>query len=239
MVYDWILKHHHTIIDLAGQPPEESDPYPELTDERGHFQTSLLSADYAGALKIAESILDRENGQEMLYMELIKPVMYEIGRLWENDRISTAEEHLATSIVGRLFAALYEKIPFPSPHRGKAIVTSAPNEFHELGARLLADLLESDGWNVLFLGANTPARAIIDFIGKIRPRFIAISLTMPFSLDRISEIIASIRDNPDLNSVKILVGGAAFNAAPHLWKVIGADAWADTPRNAIYQVRQW
>jgi methanogenic corrinoid protein MtbC1 len=238
-VYDWMIQHHHTLIDLSAMPPAEPEAYPELADERRKFGAFLLAADYAGSLKIAESVLARENGQEALYMGLIKPVMYEIGRLWEDDRISTAEEHLATSIVGRILAALYEKLPFSLTARGKAIVTSAPNEYHELGARLLADMLESDGWDVLFLGANTPAEALIGLIRKTRPRFVAISLTMPFTIDRVSEIISAIRAIPELSSVKIMVGGAAFKTAPHLWQQIGADAWADTPQNAIRQVQEW
>jgi len=238
-VYDWMLQHHRTLIDLSALSPEEPLAYPELTDERRKFGAFLLAADYAGGLKIAESVLAMENGQEALYMGLIKPVMYEIGRLWEDDKISTAEEHLATSLVGRILAALYEKLPFSLTARGKAIVTSAPNEYHELGARLLADMLEADGWDVLFLGANTPAEALIGLIRKTRPRFVAISLTMPFSIDKVSESISSIRAIPELNSVKIMVGGAAFNTAPHLWEQIGADAWADTPQNAIRQVQEW
>jgi methanogenic corrinoid protein MtbC1 len=239
IVYDWMLQHHQTLIDLSALPFEEPDAYPELADERRNFGAFLLGADYAGGLKIAESILERENGQERLYLGLIKPVMYEIGRLWEDDKISTAEEHLATSIVGRILAALYEKMPFSSTTRGKAIVTSAPNEYHELGARLLADMLESDGWDVLFLGANTPAEALIDLTRKTQPRFVAISLTMPFSIDKVSGIISAMRAIPELSSVKILVGGAAFNKAPHLWWQIGADAWADTPQSALRQVLAW
>ncbi len=238
-VYDWMLQQHSTLIDLCAVLPEDPDVYPELADERRKFRALLLAADYAGGLKIAESVLARENGQEALYLGLIKPVMYDIGRLWEDDKISTAEEHLATSLIGRMLAALYEKLPFSATDRGKAIVTSAPNEYHELGARLLADMLESDGWDVLFLGANTPAHALIDMIRKTRPRFVAISLTMPFSIDRVSGIISAIRAIPELSFVKIMVGGAAFNAAPHLWRQIGADAWADTPQNAIRQVRAW
>ncbi|MFO7569816.1 MAG: cobalamin-dependent protein [Smithellaceae bacterium] len=238
-VYDWMIQHHHTLIDLSALTSAASEAYPELTDERRTFGAFLLAGNYAGSMKIAESVLARENGQEALYLGLIKPVMYEIGSLWEDDKISTAEEHLATSLVGRILAALYDKLPFSATTRGKAIVTSAPNEYHELGARLLADMLESDGWDVLFLGANTPAQALIDLIRKNRPRFVAISLTIPFSIDRVSGIISAIRNIPELSSVKIMVGGAAFSTAHDLWRQIGADAWADTAPSAIRQVRAW
>ena len=68
-------------------------------------------------LKIAESVLAMGNGQEALYMGLIKPVMYEIGQLWEHDKISTAEEHLATSLVGRILPACMQNFPSPLSQR--------------------------------------------------------------------------------------------------------------------------
>jgi len=136
-VYDWMLKHHNKMIELSAVLPDEDETFPELKDERKKFGACLLAADFRNGMKIAESILARENGQEALYLGLIKPAMYEIGRLWEQDKISIAEEHLATSMVGRILSGLYVKLPLPSPDKGKAIVTAAPNEFHELGGRIL------------------------------------------------------------------------------------------------------
>ncbi|MBN1662763.1 MAG: cobalamin-dependent protein [Deltaproteobacteria bacterium] len=238
-VYDWMLHHHRHMIELSTVVSDMEEAYPDLADERGKFGACLLSADFQSCMKIAESILSRENGQETLYLGLIQPVMYEIGRLWEQDKISTAEEHLATSMVGRILAGLYAKLPIPPPDRGKAIVTSAPNEFHELGGRMLADMLEAAGWDILYLGANTPAEELIRLIRKTNPRFLAISLTMPFGMDRVAAIISTLKGAPDLGHIKILVGGSAFNSDRNLWRQIGADAWAEDPKSAIRQVLTW
>ncbi|HBJ75247.1 MAG TPA: cobalamin-binding protein [Syntrophaceae bacterium] len=238
-VYDWMLKHHNKMIKLSAVLPDEDETFPELKDERKKFGACLLAADFRNGMKIAESILARENGQEALYLGLIKPAMYEIGRLWEQDKISIAEEHLATSMVGRILSGLYVKLPLPSPDKGKAIVTAAPNEFHELGGRILADMLEAAGWDVFSLGANTPDDELIKLVGKTRPRFLAISLTMPFSIDKVAAIIFKIKSDPDLEPIRILVGGSAFNADPHLWRQTGADAWAEDPPSAIRQAAAW
>ncbi len=238
-VYDWMLKCHNVMIELSSVNPKAEESYPELADERGKFCACLLTADFPNCIKIAESILTKENGQEALYLGLIQPVMYEIGRLWEQDKISTAEEHLATSIVGRILAGLYAKLPMALTGRGKVVVTSAPNEFHELGARMLADMLEAAGWDVIFLGANTPAQELVKLVKKTDPRFLAISLTMPFSIDKVADIISTLKRSPDLGHVKIMVGGSAFNADQNLWRQIGADAWAEDPQSAISQALTW
>jgi methanogenic corrinoid protein MtbC1 len=238
-VYDWMLKNHGRMIELSAILPDQREIYPELKDERKKFGACLLAADFPLCMKIAGSVLERENGQEALYLGLIQPVMYEIGRLWEQDKISAAEEHMATSMVGRVLAGLYARLPVSSANRGRAVVTSAPNEFHELGARILADMLEADGWDIFFLGANTPAEELIKLVKKADPRFLAISVTMPFNMDRVAAIISGIRNDPALSSVKILVGGAAFNTDRTLWRRLGADAWAEDPPSAIRQVQSW
>ncbi|MEE9910260.1 MAG: cobalamin-dependent protein [Deltaproteobacteria bacterium] len=238
-VYNWMLKNHHRMIELSALIPEEDETYPELTDERRTFAAVLLAADFHRCLKIAEGLLAREKGQEMLYLGLIQPVMYRIGRLWEQDKISTAEEHLATSIVSRIMAGLYAQLPVPPAGRGRVVVTSAPNEFHELGARMLADMLEAAGWDVLFLGANTPAEELIELIRKTAPQFLAISLTMPFGIDKVAAMIAALKSDPDLSPVKIMVGGSAFHVDRNLWRQIGADAWAEDPPSAIRQALTW
>jgi methanogenic corrinoid protein MtbC1 len=45
---------------------------------------------------------------------------------------------------------------YPSQAKGKAVITAAPNEFYEIGAWMISDILEFDGWEVRYLGANTP-----------------------------------------------------------------------------------
>lgn len=238
-VYDWMLKNHGRMIELSALIPDKREPHPELKEERRKFGACLLAADFPLCMKIAGSVLERENGQEALYLGLIQPVMYEIGSMWEQDKISAAEEHMATSMVGRILAGLYARLPVSSANRGRAVVTSAPNEFHELGARILADMLEAEGWDIFFLGANTPVEELIKLVRKADPRFLAVSVTMPFNIDRVAVIISGIRNDSALSSVKILVGGAAFNADRTLWQKIGADAWAEDPPSAIRQVQSW
>jgi methanogenic corrinoid protein MtbC1 len=238
-LYDWMLTNHPLFVERSALVSDDEPPYPELAEERRSFGARLLAGDYAACLTAAQSILAREQGQTLLYLGLIQPVMYEIGRLWEQDKISTAEEHLATALVGRVLATLYAQLPLAVANRGRAVVTSAPNEYHELGARLLADLLEAAGWDVLFLGANTPAEALLNLLGKAQPRFVAISLTMPFGVGKVAEIISRIKAAPELAGVRVMVGGAAFASDPDLWRQIGADAWADHPHRAIQQAAQW
>ena len=70
--------------------------------------------------------------------------------------MNIAEEHYATAIAHSILDGLSRQL-----HRGArdgrlAIVTGTPGEQHMLGARMVADFLEADGWEVLLLGAGAP-----------------------------------------------------------------------------------
>jgi len=164
--------------------------------------------------------------------------MIEIGRLWENNHINVAQEHLASAIVNRVMASLYPQIIDLTPRRGQAIVTCAHNEFHELGGRMFADLLELDGWDVMYLGANTPVEELVAMARTHNVSFLALSVAMPFNLEQAGKAISALRQLTPVRP-KILLGGRAFSLSPTLWKDIGGDAYCPTAEAGVALARSW
>ena len=69
---------------------------------------------------------------------------------------SVAQEHLCTAVVR---ASLQRLLSDTRPGvRGTAVLACAPGEQHEIGLLMLAVLLRADGWEVAYLGPNTPTR---------------------------------------------------------------------------------
>jgi methanogenic corrinoid protein MtbC1 len=165
--------------------------------------------------------------------------MYRIGLLWESNQITVAEEHLATAIVGRVMAALYPRFAQFNVTRGKIIVSAGPNEFHEIGARMVADFLEMAGWDVTYLGANTPAAEILDIIKRQQPFMVALSVATVFNLDNAHQVIKLIKEEQETKKIKVLVGGLAFRGIPELWSEIGADGYAADADSAIPLANEW
>ncbi len=102
---------------------------------------------------------------------------------------------------------------------------------------MVADFLEMDGWDVLYLGANVPEEELIKLVKKIKPKLVAISVTMPFNLIKAKKIIDSLKSLGDYVP-KIMVGGIAFNLMPDLYKKIGADFWAKDAKEAVEVARK-
>ena len=240
-VYDWILDRHETFIFLS-KKWVHTDHVPDAKWQAVYeqFRQALVDGDRSAALEMARQSTSSFSQLNDFCIEVIQPAMYKIGALWENGQISVAREHLASAIVNRVMAVRYiELIKTQGKSRGRVIVTTAANEFHEIGATIIANSLEADDWEVNYLGANTPHDALLEFISTTNPDIVAISSTMPFSLTTVRDIIREIRSwSPDKQPM-IITGGLAFKNAPGLAKQMGADGYAEDARKAVLLANQW
>jgi len=65
-----------------------------------------------------------------------------------------------------------------------------------------------NGWNVNFLGANTPTQDLINFAKTTKPDLLAISLSLYFNLPVLENMLQLL--NKEIPDLKILIGGQAF-----------------------------
>jgi MerR family transcriptional regulator, light-induced transcriptional regulator len=241
-IYSWMIQNHTVMISVAGDVSSNfsiQDVAKSAAAVSKIFLDSLISGDHKQCIAIANDFIMKTGDISMLYLGLLSPLMQKIGKMWEEGAITVAQEHIASSIVTRIMASVYaDAVPFPRT-MGKAVITSAPNEFHELGAWMISDLLEQHGWNVRYLGANTPKHELIDLIRAFKPDLLAISVIMPFNLKNAADTIAEIRKIHDLEHTKIMVGGPRFNEIPDLYVQIGADGFARDAQEACLLADSW
>ncbi len=177
---------------------------PSLETLRQGYQSALLAgkADEAGAL-IQQALI--HFGVTRLYLDMISPVQAEMGRLWCDGELHIAQEHLATQIVINHLSKL-RQLMRPKAQRGlRVLLTTISGDLHTIGIRMVADFLNFDGWEVDFLGADTPASALIVFMQERRVDLVGLSATLDTNLDVLLSTVAGIRQGfPD---VPIMVGG--------------------------------
>lgn len=215
----------------------------EPTDESSHanasrtFLQALLQGERQGALGIAREALRVAKHPTDVYVELFQRSLGEIGRLWQLNRITVAQEHMATAIVQFVLAQLYSTLDRSAPVRGNALVTGVEGELHQVGANLVADALELDGWRVHFLGTNVPHDGIVAAAAEMKADLVGISATMIFNVDPVARLVEDVRAMKGA-AARILVGGGAFRNAPNLWKDVGADGSARDVRGACAIARE-
>jgi methanogenic corrinoid protein MtbC1 len=209
-----------------------ADPREELDDLQSTFLQAILSGDRRAALQVAVEALDEGMPIEDFYALVLQECMYTIGRLWETNRISVADEHLATAITQSVMAELYQRVPWHEEMRGRVVLTGVQNELHQVGAHLVADALDIRGWDVRFLGTNLPHRDVLGIIEAHEADVLGISATMLLHAGTVRDLIDHSRERFG-DDLQIIVGGAAFRAREDLWQEIGADACALDVRDAV------
>ena len=195
------------------------------------FLQSILNGQRHAAVQIAREALRNGLTIEDLYIDILQPALYTVGARWEANRLTVAQEHIATAIVQYVMAQVYEAPDFQGQEKGTVVLTGVEGELHNIGAVMVGDLLESSGWRVRFLGSNLPAAPILSAIRDAAPSHVGISVTMLFNVPAVRQLIGAIRSE-FADRVRILVGGAAFRTTPDLWRQVAADAYAPDLRGA-------
>ena len=201
-------------------------------DLQARFLRSILAGDLPGALAVAGEA--RTHGLPFLYEEIVTRALVEVGRRWQVGELSVADEHVATAVAQSVLASFYSSFPW-APEGPKAIVACVAGERHELGARMAADLLAYDGWNVTFVGADVPQDALLELVARERPRFVGLSIALPGRVSRLCDTVAQLRQL--VPATKLVVGGRAI---AHIDTAgLAVDVVAPSAARAVDVVRGW
>ncbi len=200
------------------------------------YLDALLSRDTRKALGLIQEFCDEGLSVNDVYVEVLAESMRRIGELWHTGQISVDTEHYCTSTTQTAMAQMYQQI-FSSPRKGRSIVVACPGaELHEMGARMMADIFENDGWDTVFLGAAVPLEYVMSSIEESKPDVLALSVTMPQHLIECAELVQAVRaEHPE---VLIAVGGRAFESTERLWTSWDVDFHADDARELLHAANE-
>lgn len=196
------------------------------------YLSALLNADRKQAGNLIAEGIQKGISIKDIYLKVFQRTQQELGRLWQLNKITVAQEHFCTAATQMIMSQLYPFI-FTGALKDKHIVVACiGGELHELGARMVADIFELEGWDSYFVGANTPKEALMAAVKEPRADILALSVTMTFHLSALVDTIKTMKEN--FPQLPILVGGYPFNITQGLWKKVGADAYAPDAVQAVH-----
>lgn len=221
------------LSDLPCQLPsfiEDQHPHANLAQR---YLSNLLKGKRHAASQLILDALQQGIHVKDIYLHVFQRSQYEIGRLWQMNQISVAQEHYCTAATQLIMSQLYPYI-FTTEKTGHVLVAACVGEeLHEIGMRMVSDFFEMAGWDTFYLGANMPTASILDELKQRKASVLAISATMTFHIRATTHLIEAVRANPELDAVKIIVGGYCFNIEPTLWQQVGADGYAPNAEQAV------
>ena len=205
--------------------------YSDLTEKYFDY---LIKPDKKKAFNLILQQMNKDNKIDInqIYMKILEPALKKIGHLWEINKVSVDQEHIASEITTQIIYQLHSYFPHHYKNHKTMIGLTAGGELHEIGIKMVTDLLELNGWHTFYLGTNTPISSIIKAVHKYNPDLIAISATMSYHINSVENIITSIK-NETSGEIKFMVGGQVFNLEPNLWKKVKADGLATNAEKAV------
>lgn len=197
------------------------------------YLKSLLNGDRNASRSVIEEALQSGIPANNVYMNIIWPIMVEVDRLSRKDKITSAQESFATRINRTIVDQLQNKLPRKEDTDKKIVVCSASSEQGELGAQMIVDMFESNGWQVRFLGGSVSVDDVLAFTQSYHPDIL---LVYGMNADKAPEVrllIDKIREIGAWPDMQIMLSGGVFDRAEGLWEEIGADLYASNPAQAI------
>ena len=196
----------------------------ELT--RVYLEHALAGRGVEAARTLIEAVIDDRIDLVDLFERVITPAAQQVGELWHQARITVADEHFVTQLNQELIAVAARLRPGPQSNAERIVLACPPDELHDTGLRMLAQLLTSHGYDVSMLGASTPIASLVDYVRKQQPLAVGLSIASPLAIGSLASTVTALREA--LGEITIFVGGRCTDAYPAVATAVGAPQCATT-----------
>jgi len=231
------------LVDRAGEhlSAVQAETESRVSGPRPHqdrmlrYLEAILKVDRTGAERIIREALADGVGVPAIYEQILAPAQSRLGEMWHRGEITVADEHMGSATTQTVMSQLRLSFQRATPNGRSVVGTATAGDLHEIGLRMVTDLFELDGWDVVFLGANTPTDDVIELLLRRNPNLLALSISTALTLRDAADLITAIRAVPTIADTRVLVGGPPFRMVPGLWKELAADGCAHSASEAVVQ----
>ena len=194
-----------------------------LSKIKDQLYRNLIKGDFDGTKQLCDDY-SSSSGFVSFFEKILTPVLYHIGEMWQKNKISIADEHVASNVANILVKTIQERNS-KLPTKKRVVICVPEGEQHNLGANMIETYLSSLGFKVYNLTPSEPHDSIISFIENIQPDATLVSLTLPDSVKPAQRLVRKILQRSDGD---VFVGGQGVNER---MKFDGAQVMASSMKN--------
>jgi diguanylate cyclase (GGDEF)-like protein len=170
---------------------------------------ALRAADPGAVERVVSEALASGMDPSAVQSLIIGPAMIRIGELWEANALTVAEEHLATAMSQAVMVTLFERLSIARARtRERILLAAVEGQHHVLGLRMVADVLEGAGFDVLYLGADVPVDSLGRFAREHEPAVTGLGFGISIGVSVLAEAIYRVQEA--CPATRIMLGGRAI-----------------------------
>lgn len=166
---------------------------------------SMRVGDRTGGYSVIEESLRYNIRPADIYTYIIGGTLSAIGQLWHKGEITVAHEHLSSQLASNLIEVVLQKSPKLPSNGLRAVVTTPVGERHWVAAQMFSNLLILSGWEVDYLGTETPGQDLAQYVSSTKVDVVALSIILDSNLNQAVDCVQNLKDLPD--PPVICVGG--------------------------------
>jgi methylmalonyl-CoA mutase cobalamin-binding domain/chain len=204
--------------------------FSEIKSALVEFEVDLLKAK-------AQEALDQGVDAEKI-IGILSEGMDVVGERYQ------AGEYFVTSLI-IAGETMKEALEVLEPHlsgkgdakRGKIVMATVAGDIHDIGKNIFTTLMDTAGFEVIDLGVDVSAEAIVAAVKKHSPDILGLSALLTTNLEQFPLIVEMLEKEGLRSGVKIVVGGATVT--DEFAKGAGVDALAKSAVEGVNVCKAW
>jgi methanogenic corrinoid protein MtbC1 len=147
-----------------------------------------------------------------IYDLVIAPGLSEIGERWARGEVGISKEHRASYETLDALSKLQAEIHRRPGENSSVVCACVDEESHEIGLRCVANIFESEGWRVYYLGGRTPYESIITTVKEVRPTAVCLTSLVPSSVDMLKKHLKEIYSQAKPSGATVILRAGVLGA---------------------------
>ena len=200
-------KNNPRILSLLASVTQEHEKKVVVTAElKKKVFDALKNGDIEKIVDVAGKYKEQA-GLTEFYDEILKPILYNVGYLWQENKLDIGMEHVCSNMANKTIHKITSSIK-PNDKMESIIICTPDGELHNIACNIIESVLFEKGFQVNNVSPSIPTDSMINYIDGIRPCMVLISVTLQ---ENIGSTIRLVKKISTIFSIPILVGGPAIN----------------------------
>lgn len=196
---------------------------------------AVIQGNDLASQSLAQKLMDEGRDPMEVSNTLLIPAMEEVGRLFDKDFIFLPQMLLSANAMKKAFDVIKHYIkPEDVVDPIQVILATVEGDVHDIGKNIVGVILSNNGFDVIDLGKNCPAKTILDKANALDVRYIGLSALMTTTLPSMGKTVQMLKDGGEF---VVMVGGAVVDEA--IATDMGADIYGKDAMDALRKLQQW